>query len=98
MGMAISTFLRTWQDFDYIGVAIFALFLFSGTFAPVSSFPPALQVVVELTPLYHAVELIRGLTTGTPGWAALLHVAYLAALVIVGLTLASRRMGKILCS
>jgi lipooligosaccharide transport system permease protein len=98
MGMAISTYLRTWQDFDYIGVAIFALFLFSGTFAPVGSIPLVLRVVVEVTPLYHAVELIRGLTTGTPGWAAVLHAAYLIAMVAVGLALAARRMGKILCS
>ena len=34
LGMALSTFLRTWQDFDYVDVGQFALFLFSGTFAP----------------------------------------------------------------
>ena len=34
IGMAISTFMRSWQDFDYITVVQFGLFLFSGTFAP----------------------------------------------------------------
>jgi len=97
IGMSVATVLRTWQDFDYLGVAIFALFLFSGTFAPVSSYPAALRIVIECTPLYHAVELIRGLTTGAPSWGTLIHVAYLVALAAVGLTIAGRRMGKILC-
>jgi lipooligosaccharide transport system permease protein len=97
IGMSVATVLRTWQDFDYLGVAIFALFLFSGTFAPLSSYPAALRIVIECTPLYHAVELIRGLTTGSPSWGTLIHVAYLVALTAVGLTIAGRRMGKILC-
>ncbi len=98
IGMSIATVLRSWQDFDYLAVVIFALFLFSGTFAPVASFPAVLRVLVELTPLYQAVELVRGLTTGLPGWGSLVHVAYLVAVATAGLTIASRRMGKILCS
>jgi len=93
-GMAIATLMRTWQDFDYLGVVMFALFLFSGTFAPVTGYPAALRVVVELTPLYQSVELVRGLTTGAPGWGLLVHVAYLAALTVVGLWVASRRMAR----
>ena len=58
--MAIATLLRTWQDFDYLGVVIFALFLFSGTFVPVSTYPLVVRILVELTPLYHGVELLRG--------------------------------------
>jgi lipooligosaccharide transport system permease protein len=96
-GMAIATVLRSWQDFDYLGVVIFALFLFSGTFAPAASYPAAIRVLVELTPLYHAVELIRQLTTGTPDWTALIHIAYLVALAAAGLTVAGKRMSRILC-
>jgi lipooligosaccharide transport system permease protein len=97
MGMAIATLLRTWQDFDYLGVVIFSLFLFSGTFAPVATYPLVVRVIIELTPLYHGVELLRGLTTGSPSWVMLIHVAYLAALALAGLALSGRRMGKILC-
>jgi lipooligosaccharide transport system permease protein len=97
LGMAIATLLRTWQDFDYLGVVIFALFLFSGTFAPLTSYPLGLRLLIQLTPLYHAVALIRGLTTGAPGWAALIHIAYLAALATIGLAVASRRINKLLC-
>jgi lipooligosaccharide transport system permease protein len=96
-GMAIATLMRTWQDFDYLSTVTFAMFLFSGTFAPVDAFPPVLRVVIQWTPLSQAVDLIRGLTIGRPSWSMLVNVAYLAALAATGLIFASRRMRKILC-
>jgi len=47
------------------------MFLFSGTFYPITAYPPALQVFVQCTPLYRGVHLIRALTTGTRtcGWS-----------------------------
>ena len=68
----------------------------AGTFAPADSFPPVLRWIIEVTPLYQAVELLRDLTTGRVSWATLLHVLYLAALAAAGLTVASRRMAKLL--
>ncbi|HLL69116.1 MAG TPA: ABC transporter permease [Micromonosporaceae bacterium] len=97
LGMLISTFIRSWKDFDYIILMQFALFLFSGTFAPVESFPPPLRIVVELTPLYHGVELVRNFTTGSPDPAVLGHAAYLVAIAALGLWAASRRMTALLC-
>jgi len=97
MGMAISTFLRGWVDFDYIIVVQFGLFLFSGTFAPADSYPWYMKIVVAATPLYHGVELIRGLTTGVLGWGMLASVAYLVVFATFGLVIAGRRMAKLLC-
>ena len=51
-----------------MGVVTFALFLFSGTFVPADAYPPALRWVIEVTPLYQAVELLRDLTTGRVSW------------------------------
>ena len=96
-GMAISTLIRTWQDFDYLFVVTFALFLFSGTFAPPESYPRALRFVVEVTPLYQGVELLRGLTTGLFSWSLVGHALYLLVMAAIGLLIASRRMGKLLC-
>jgi lipooligosaccharide transport system permease protein len=96
MGMAIATVMRGWQDFDYVTVVQFGLFLFSGTFAPADSYVWYMKVIVALTPLYHGVELVRGLTTGLPGWGMLGHVAYLAVFAAVGLTIAARRMTTML--
>jgi lipooligosaccharide transport system permease protein len=97
VGMLLSTFVRSWQDFDYVMVAQFALFLFSGTFAPVQSFPLVMRILVELTPLYHGVEVVRALTTGVLGWSMLWHLTYLAVLTVAGLRIAGRRMNSLLC-
>ncbi|WP_327092721.1 ABC transporter permease [Nonomuraea sp. NBC_01738] len=97
-GMAASTFLRGWQDFDLISAAQFSLFLFSGTFSPVGDYPEVLQAVVVVTPLYHAVELVRSLALGVPGWGSLGHAGYLVVLASVGLWVASRRVQRVLCS
>ncbi|MGH3742553.1 MAG: ABC transporter permease, partial [Micromonosporaceae bacterium] len=93
-GMACSTYLRSWQDFDYITLSIFVLFLFSGTFAPIEVYPPAMQKVITLTPLYHAVELLRGLTTGSVSASLLWHVGYLVALTVAGVAIAATRMRR----
>ena len=94
LGMSVATYVRGWQDFDYVSVVQFALFLFSGTFAPVDSYPLAMRVLVELTPLYHAVELLRSLTTGALSWRLLGHCGYLAVFAVAGLVVAARRMGS----
>jgi lipooligosaccharide transport system permease protein len=95
--MAIATIMRNWQDFDILTVVQFGMFLFSGTFVPAEAYPEAVRVLIQFTPLFQGVELIRDITTGRPGPATLVHVAYLLALAAVGLAIAGRRMGKILC-
>ncbi len=97
VGMALSTFMRSWQDFDLMASAQFTLFLFSGTFVPAQAYPAWLRWLVEVTPLYRSVDLIRGISTGSVGWLQVLDVLYLLALLAVGLLIAGRRMGKLLC-
>ncbi len=96
LGMALATFMRSWQDFDLMGSVQYALFLFSGTFVPAGSYPGPLRVVVELTPLYQSVELIRAITIGSPNWGLLGHTSYLVVATLLGLAIAGRRMGKLL--
>jgi lipooligosaccharide transport system permease protein len=95
-GIAAVTYMRSWQDFDILNLAVLPMFLFSATFFPLSTYPGWLQTVVQLTPLYHAVSLLRGLTTGAVGGAQLLDVAYLLALGLVGAWIASRRIATLL--
>ncbi len=96
VGMAATTFMRTWQDFDLVPIAIMPLFLFSGTFYPIEAYPPLLQAIVRLTPLYQGVDLIRGLSLGAVGPASLFHVAYLTVMGLVGVAIASRRLRRLL--
>jgi lipooligosaccharide transport system permease protein len=93
-GLAATTFVRKWQDFDYLQLMLMPMFLFSGTFYPIDAYPPALQTLVECTPLYRGVHLIRSLTTGTLDTWILVDMAYLAVLGILGLWVASRRLEK----
>ena len=94
--MAATSFMNSWQDFDLIQLVMLPMFLFSGTFYPIDAYPPALQVFVQLTPLYQGVDLIRSLTVGAISPVLLVHVAYLAIMGIIGLTIASRRLDKLL--
>jgi lipooligosaccharide transport system permease protein len=95
-GMALTTYMRTWQDFEFVQISIIPMFLFSATFYPIETYPDAVQWLVEVTPLYQGVALLRGLTTGSVGWEMLWHVAYLAAMGTAGMYVASRRLGRLL--
>jgi len=92
VGIAATSFMRSWQDFDLVALAVLPMFLFSATFFPLSVYPPAVQWVVQAFPLYHAVTLMRGLTIGLVDWSMLAHVAYFAVMAALGLLVASRRL------
>jgi lipooligosaccharide transport system permease protein len=96
VGMAATTFMRSWQHFEFITLASLPMFLFSTTFYPLSVYPRALQIVVEWTPLYQGVALMRGLTLGAVGPGLLWHVAYLAVMGLAGLYVAGRRISGLL--
>ena len=94
--MALTTFMRTWQDFEFVTLATMPMFLFSATFFPITAFPTGLRWVVELTPLYRGVVLCRELTTGTLSWASAVSVVYLVTMGLVGLAVVRRRLDKLL--
>jgi lipooligosaccharide transport system permease protein len=95
-GTAVATFVRNWQDFDIVLTVMLPMFLFSATFYPITLYPAWLQVIVQLTPLYHGVDLLRSLTTGSVGPWVLLDVGYLVALAVVALAIAGMRMQRLL--
>ncbi|MEE9228500.1 MAG: ABC transporter permease [Acidimicrobiia bacterium] len=79
---------------------IVPLFLFSGTFFPVSQLPDWLEPLAPLTPLYHGVELVRKLVlsdleaplvSSTSMWV---HLAYLVVVLVVGTALAVRFLDR----
>jgi lipooligosaccharide transport system permease protein len=96
--MALTTWMRSWQDFEYVTLGTLPLFLFSATFFPLSAFPTAVQWLVEITPLYRGVVLCRELTTGVLTWESAASVLYLVAMGGIGLLLVGRRLDKLLLS
>ena len=95
-GMAGTTYMRTWQDFDMVSLAFIPLFLFSATFYPLTVFPGWLQAAVRCTPLYQGVVIVRAADLGIFFWVLLLHIAYLAAMAIGGVVVTRRRLGRLL--
>ena len=95
-GMAATTFMRSWQHFEFVTLVTLPMFLFSTTFYPLSVYPRPIQIIVECTPLYQGVALIRGLTLGAVGPALLWHVAYLGVMGVAGLYVASFRISHLL--
>ena len=95
-GMACCTFLRSWQDFDLVMLALLPMFLFSGTFFPISYYPTWLEYVVRATPLYQGVAMARACSFGIFDWSFLGHFVYLAVMSVVGILATSRRFKKLL--
>ena len=95
-GMACTSFMRSWQDFDLVQLVVLPLFLFSATFYPLDTYPVGLRWVVRCTPLYQGVAIMRPLTTGAVGPVLLVHAAYLLAMGMAGLLVASRRLERLL--
>jgi len=98
VGLAASTYMRSFLDFDFVNLAITPMFLFSATFFPLSQYPDWLARVVQVTPLYQGVALCRALTTGEVHAGLLVHVGSLAVLVAIGVTVAGRRIDALLRS
>ncbi len=69
------------------------MFLFAGTFFPLSAMPVWLQWVGWVSPVWHGTQLARMASYGAvvPGWLAAVHLAYLAVLAVAG-QLAARRL------
>jgi lipooligosaccharide transport system permease protein len=95
-GFASTCFMRSWTDFDKIQLVILPLFLFSGTFYPLSVLPRWLQLVVEWLPLYPGVALCRGFSLGQLSWGMAGQATYLLVLAIGAGAIGRRRVTKLL--
>jgi len=95
-GLAGTSYLRTVNDFDIpFGLVVMPMFLFSGTFFPIEGvLPDWLVTVITFTPLYHGIELLRGLSTGIIGVELLASLAYLVAFFSICMWIAIRQMGR----
>ena len=96
VGLAACTWLRSWQDFDTVALVQLPIFLFSGTFFPMSLYPGWLAGIVTCSPLYQSAALLRSCCLGQFSYATVLHVVYLIAMGLIGLQIAGRRFSRIL--
>jgi lipooligosaccharide transport system permease protein len=96
VGMACTTFMRTWQDFEWVTLATVPMFLLSATFYPITTYPPGLQTIVRWTPLYQVVDLVRSLTTGAVHPGLVWNLLYLVVIGAAGLAISRVRLASLL--
>jgi lipooligosaccharide transport system permease protein len=92
IGMAFTSYLKTFQQMDWLPMIMLPMFLFSATFFPITVYPEAIQIMVQCFPLWHGVELIRMLTTGVVTSMIWVHIGYYLVMLGVGVVVVSRRL------
>ncbi|MEO7350061.1 MAG: ABC transporter permease [Terrimesophilobacter sp.] len=97
-GMGITSYMKTFQQMDWINFIMLPMFLLSATFYPITIYPVALQWLIQAMPLWHGVELVRGFTTGVIDSATPWHILYFAVMILIGMTLTTRRLKKLFLS
>jgi lipooligosaccharide transport system permease protein len=95
IGMAFTSYMKTFQQMDWLPMVMLPMFLFSATFYPITVYPEGIQIMIQSFPLWHGVELIRMLTTGGVTSMVWVHLAYYAVMLAVGVFVVSRRLRKL---
>lgn len=94
-GMAVTSYMKNFQQMQWVSFALLPMFLFSGTFFPVSVYPEWVQSIVMALPLWQGVELVRGLMLGNISWSLLGHLAYFAVMIAIGLVFTTKRLREL---
>lgn len=92
LGMGITSYLKTFQQMDWVQFVLLPMFLFSATFYPITVYPEPIQWIVQALPLWHGVELVRGLTTGALSVSMLGNLLYFVVMIAIGLFFTTRRL------
>ena len=92
IGMAITSYLKSFQQMNWVTFFLLPMFLFSGTFFPVSVYPQWVQAIVQAMPLWQGVELVRGLMLGNIDAGLLSHVLYFVVMIVLGLWFTTVRL------
>ncbi|HEY8701771.1 MAG TPA: ABC transporter permease [Arthrobacter sp.] len=95
MGMGITSFLKTFQQMDWINFIMLPMFLFSATFYPLSVYPQPIQWLIQAMPLWHGVELLRQISVGTFTEATAIHIGYYLLMTALGMLLTTMRLRKL---
>jgi lipooligosaccharide transport system permease protein len=96
VGMAVTTYMRSWQDLELVSLAVLPMFLFSGTFYDLSVYPSWLRIVIECLPLQHGIAALRSLNSGVLDWTLVGHLSYFVVMAALGLVLTTRRLSTLL--
>ncbi len=92
--MALTAKLKTDEAYTWLfRFVVTPLFLLSGTFFPINDLPAWAVAAAQVTPLYHGIELIRGMTISNLTLVAgLTHITYLLLFLAVGIVIGVRNL------
>jgi lipooligosaccharide transport system permease protein len=93
-GLAVTTYMRDFPDFQLIQLVMLPMFLFATTFYPLSVYPSWVRPIIEVLPLYQSIQLLREPALGIFHWDLLVAVLYLVAFGSLALALATRRLTR----
>lgn len=92
IGLSLTSYMSNYRHLDLVYFVTLPMFLLSGVFFPLSAYPPVLQWVMQLLPLWHGVDMIRQLTTGLVDSSILLHLLYYLGMSLIGIIWAPSRL------
>jgi lipooligosaccharide transport system permease protein len=92
VGMAVTSYLKSFQQMNWVNFFLLPMFMFSGTFFPISIYPEPIQYVVMALPLWQGVEMVRALMLGIIDGALFVHILYFVIMTVAGLFFTTRRL------
>jgi lipooligosaccharide transport system permease protein len=92
VGMGITSYLKNFHQMNWINFFMLPMFLFSGTFYPLSIYPEWLQAFIQAWPLWHAIQLERAFMLGNISFELVGHVLYFVVMILLGLTFTTKRL------
>jgi len=95
IGMAITSYFKSYQQMGLINISLLPIFLFSGSLYPLSVFPDWAQIIIKTLPLWHAIEMVRNLSLGIINLSLLGHITYFVVMVVVGLFFTTKRLNAL---
>ena len=95
LGMAITSYFKSYQQMGLINISLLPIFLFSGSFYPLTVFPDWAQLIIKCLPLWHAIELVRNLSLGIIGIGLIPHILYFLVMITLGLFFTTKRLNAL---
>ena len=95
LGMAITSYIKGYQQLNLVNIALMPLTLFSGSFFPLDTLPHWLEVIIRFTPLSQGIELMRMCTLGKIDASIIFHIFYFLLFIACGLYFTTRRLNAL---
>jgi len=92
VGMAVTTYMKSFEQMNITNIVLLPMFLFSGSFYPLSVYPGWLQGFIKALPLWHGITLMRSVSLGLISTALIPHIIYFLVMIAAGLFLTTRRL------